>query len=168
MNLKQKNSGFIIYIQSILVISIFLFSGCSLKDYEVTQTKVIIIKSPKLKFADLGYIRNSDKFIELELFSAGKAIQMITINHLICVSEGCLSKSSFNKDYLNFAYPDGILQDILLSHVIYGGVGKVETSDGFRQQVQDENVDIVYKVSSDTTYFKDKKNNILIKIKDAQ
>ena len=66
----------------ILISFILLFSACSTKNYEVTQTKIIIIKSPKLKFADVGYIRNSDKSIEMELFVAGQAIEKITINHL--------------------------------------------------------------------------------------
>ena len=68
----------------ILIAFALLFTACSTKNYEITQTKIIIIKSPKLKFADLGYIRNSDQSIELELFTAGKAIEKITVNHLIC------------------------------------------------------------------------------------
>lgn len=152
----------------ILLISILLFSACSTKNYEVTQTKIIIIKSPKLKFADIGYIRNSDSSIEMELFMAGQAIEKITINHLICVSDGCMSKSGFNKDYLHASYPSDILQNILLSREIYGGENKTITSDGFRQNIEDENVNIVYKVTSDTTYFKDRKNSILLKIKDTK
>ena len=152
----------------ILISFILLFSACSTKNYEVTQTKIIIIKSPKLKFADVGYIRNSDNSIEMELFVAGQAIEKITINHLICVSDGCMSKSGFNKDYLHASYPSDILQNILLSKDIYGGENKIITSDGFRQHIEDENVDILYKVTWNTTYFKDRKNNILLKIKDTE
>lgn len=139
-----------------------------MKNYEVTQTKVIIIKSPKIKFADVGYLRNSDKSIELELFAAGKAIEKITVNHLICVREGCMTKGSFNEEYLNKAYPTSIMQNILLGNAIYEGKNRVQTSEGFEQLIKDEDVNITYRVSSDAIYFKDRTNRIIIKIKDTK
>ncbi|PHS58548.1 MAG: hypothetical protein COB17_02950 [Sulfurimonas sp.] len=151
----------------LLLIFIFFFSACSVKNYEFTQTKIITIKSPKIKFSDLGYIRNTRDTIELELFVAGKAIQKISINHLICVSDGCMTKSGFNEDYLNEVYPDDILQNILLAKAIYNSKNKVLTKDGFEQYIKNENVDIKYIVEKKSTYFKDKKNNILFKIKDT-
>ena len=152
----------------LLIAFALLFTACSTKNYEITQTKIIIIKSPKLKFADVGYLRNSEKSIELELFAAGKAIEKITINHLICMSEGCMTKSGFNKDYLNEAYPTGLLQNILLGNVIYGGKNRVQTDLGFEQKIEDEDVNITYRVSSDATFFKDRKNKIIFKIKDTK
>ena len=152
----------------LLIAFTLLFGACSTKNYEITQTKIIIIKSPKLKFADLGYIRNSDKSIELELFVAGKAIEKFSVNHLVCTSEGCMSKSGFNADYLHASYPDDILQNILLARPIYDGKNRVQTPDGFEQKIEDENVNIIFRVSSDTTYFKDRKNRIIFKIKDTK
>jgi hypothetical protein len=150
-----------------LLVFILVFGGCSVKNYERTQTKIIIIKSPKLKFADIGYVRNSDKSIELELFVAGKAIEKITINHLICTHEGCMSKSGFNADYLNSAYPDDILQNIILGRTIYGGKNMVKTKEGFIQQIKARHVDITYKVTHHAILFKDKKNKIILKFKDT-
>lgn len=152
----------------LLIIFALTFSACSVKNYEITQTKVIIIKSPKLKFADLGYIRNTKNSIELELFVASKAIEKISINHLICTSEGCMTKSSFNKEYLQHSYPSNILQNILLANAIYDGKNRVQTSDGFEQRIVDEDVDILYKVSENETSFKDSKNKIIFKIKDTK
>ncbi len=152
----------------ILLITILLFTACSTKNYEHTKTKIIIIKSPKIKFGDVGYIRNSESSVELELFMAGQAIEKISINHLICVTAGCMSKSAFNQEYLNESYPSDILQNILLAKPIYGGDATIRTSDGFRQHVEDENVDILYKVTSNMTFFKDRKNNIIFKIKDTK
>lgn len=97
--------------KQILLIFTLIFSACSVKNYEHTQTKIIVIKSPKIKFADVGYLRNSGDTIELELFIAGKNIEKITLNHLVCTSEGCMSKSGFNKEYLNSAYPDDTMQN---------------------------------------------------------
>lgn len=151
----------------ILLVFALFFSACSIKNYEHTQTKIITIKSPKIKFSDVGYLRNSDKSIELELFMAGKRVEKIAINHLICTSEGCMSKSGFNKEYLNSAYPDDTMQNMLLSHAIYEGKNLTKTAGGFEQHISDEDVDIVYRVSSHGVYFKDRKNGIIFKIKDT-
>ena len=151
----------------LLIFALFL-SACSIKNYEHVQSKLIIIKSPKLKFADLGYLRNTKNAVELELFVAGKAIEKFSINHLVCVSEGCMSKSSFNEKYLNAAYPDDLLQNILLSKEIYDEKNKLKTDDGFEQNIENKNVSITYKVSAHSMQFKDRKNNIIFKIKDTK
>lgn len=150
----------------LLIIALF-FSACSVKNYEQTQTKIITIKSPKIRYSDAGYLRNSGKTLELELFMAGKSIEKITVNHLICTSEGCMSKSGFNKDYLHVSYPDDTMQNMLLSHAIYDGKNLTKTDDGFEQHVKDEHVDIIYKVDAHAVYFKDRKNGIIFKIKDT-
>jgi len=155
-------------IKSIFLVSLLLLSACSIKNYEHTQSKIIIIKSPKLKFADLGYLRNTQDAVELELFIAGKSVEKFTVNHLICVSDGCMSKSGFNKDYLNQAYPDEILQNILLGHEIYDGKNRVKTNNGFEQKIENKSVNILYKVSSNLIFFKDRKNRIIFKIKDIK
>jgi hypothetical protein len=152
----------------LLIAFALIFSACSTKNYELTQTKIIIIKSPKLKFADIGYLRNSAESIELELFVAGKVIEKISINHLICVSEGCMSKSAFNEEYLHKSYPNNTLQNIFLGTAIYDGKNRVQTQDGFEQQILNRHVQITYRVSPHAIYFKDKKNNIILKIKDTE
>ncbi len=151
----------------LLILTLFI-SGCSIKNYEITQTKIIIIKSLKMKFADVGYIRSSDKAIELELFVAGKPIEKFTINHLICTSEGCMSKSGFNSDYLSSSYPDDILQNILLGNEIYDAKNKIITEDGFTQKISTKSVDIMYRVNPKEIFFKDVKNKIIFKIKDIK
>ncbi|MCF6339260.1 MAG: hypothetical protein L3J10_00685 [Sulfurimonas sp.] len=152
----------------ILIVFIIFFSACSVKDYEQTKSKVIIIKSPKIKFADLGYIRNTGNNIQLELFLAGKSIKQININRLICVDEGCMSKDGFNADYLHESYPDDLLQHILLGLPIYAEKNKQKIDDGFTQKIENKDVNISYKVNSSTIYFKDKKNNIIFKIKEMK
>jgi len=154
--------------RTLLLVFTLLFSACSIKNYEQTQSKIIIIKTPKLKFADLGYLRNTDNAIELELFVAGKSIEKFTVNHLVCVNVGCMSKSGFNEEYLNAAYPDDLLQNILLGREIYAGEGSLKTEDGFVQQIKTKSVDIKYVVKSKTIFFKDRKNRIIFKIKDVK
>ena len=156
------------FIKYFLVALALFFTACSIKNYKQTSSKIIIIKSPKIKFADLGYIRNSDKAIELELFLAGKAIKKIQINHLVCVDEGCMSKSSFNDEYLSASYPDELLQNILLGLEIYDGKNLVKTANGFEQHIKSENIDIRYSVTPSVTAFKDRKNRIIFKIKEIK
>ncbi len=149
----------------LLLIFILFFSACSVKEYEITQTKIITIKSPKIKFSDAGYLRNSDKTIELELFMAGRSIEKISVNHMICTSEGCMSKSGFNKDYLHSSYPDDTMQNMLLSHAIYDGKNVTKTADGFEQKIKSSQVDIIYRVDSHGVFFKDRANGIIFSIK---
>jgi len=148
----------------IVIIALF-FSGCSIKNYKHNQSKIIIIKSPLIKFSDLGYIRDSNNKVSLELFIAGHRIQKIDINHLICVDDGCMPKSWFNKEYLNKNYPNDLLQNILLSQPIFDKKNMLKTNDGFEQHIKNRDVSITYRVTDSITYFKDKKNKILFKIK---
>ena len=153
---------------SLLLLVTLIFTACSVSNYEKTQTKIIIIKSPKLKFADIGYLRNTGEKIELELFIAGKCIDKISVNHLICVSDGCMSKSSFNKEYFSPHYPEDLLQNILLSMPIYEGKNMVKTKDGFEQKIQEQHVEISYSVTPHAVVFRDKKNSIIFTMKDTQ
>lgn len=79
-----------------------------------------------------------------------------------------MTKGSFNTDYLHESYPSEILQNILLGKAIYDGKNRVQTQDGFEQKIEDENVNITYRVSTNVTFFKDKKNSIIFKIKDTK
>ena len=150
------------------LVFILFFSACSIKEYEYTKSKLIIIKSPQIKFADLGYIRNTAETIEVELFMAGKSIKKIEINHLVCVDEGCMSKSGFNEDYMHPSYPDDLLQNILLGMPIYDKLNLEKTEDGFAQKIKNENVHIKYKVDNKQIFFKDLRNKIILKIKELQ
>ena len=155
--------------RKLLLLSLVLFlSACSFKNYEHSTSKVIIIKTPLLKFSDLGYVKRNDDSVRLELFVAGQNIQNIEINYLVCVDDGCMSKKTFNTEFLHQSYPTDILQNIVLGKKIYNAKNVVETSQGFEQKIENENVDISYRVSSSEIYFKDKKNHILFKIKDIQ
>jgi len=79
-----------------------------------------------------------------------------------------MSKHSFNSQYLNAAYPDDILQNIILGDLIYDGKNRVKTADGFTQLIHNKDVNIKYRVNSKESFFKDRKNHIIIKIKDVQ
>lgn len=151
-----------------LVFCIVLVTGCSIKNYEHTATKLITIKSKIFKFSDIGYIRHTQDAIELDLFMAGHIYKRIHINHMICVDEGCMNKKEFNKEYLSKAYPPSLLQNIILGKEIYKGKNRFKTDIGFIQQIKTSDVDIKYIVNFHDVYFKDRINHILVKIKDIK
>ena len=145
---------------------ILLFGGCMAKPYVQTDAATIILKSPKLKFADVGYVRSNEELVALELFSAGQAVAKIEVEKLICIEgEGCMRKSRFNAEYLSQKYPDTLLENILRSRPIYKGKNLVRDDEGFEQRIVNDEVDIRYTVRPGTIYFKDRKNSVLIKIK---
>jgi len=150
-----------------LVAFVLFLSACSIKNYEHTSAKIVTIKSPKIKFSDIGYVRHTKDAIELELFIAGHVYKRIHIHHLICVDEGCMSKKSFNQEYLSGAYPSSLLQNIILGKAIYNGQNSLKLDDGFMQRIKTSDVNIKYRVNSKEIYFKDRQNHILIKIKEV-
>jgi hypothetical protein len=147
-------------------LAILLFGGCVAKPFTTSDAATIVLKSPKLKFADAGYLRSSEEMVALELFSAGQAVAKIEVGNLICVEgEGCMRKSSFNAEYLNAQYPDTLMENILRSKPIYGGKNLRRSEHGFEQMIMDDTVEIAYRVTTKQIYFRDRKNRVLIKIK---
>ena len=145
---------------------VLVFIGCSTKVFEKKESKIVVIKTPSFRFSDIGYLkRNSDEVV-LELFSSGIAVERFEVKNLICTKKGCITKSGFNEDYLVRYYPSSLILDILLQKPIYDGENLKKTKDGFIQKIQTANVDIIYKVKKDQVFFKDRKNNIIIKLKD--
>jgi len=145
-----------------------LLSACSTKNYTLTQSKIITIKTKQIKFSDLAYIRSSGDAVELELFMAGESMFRLSIDYLICLKEGCMSKAEFNKRYLSAAYPEPLLQNVLLGKSIYEGENLMQTPDGSVQQILRKDVDILYRVTPKEIYFKDTRNRVLIKIKESK
>lgn len=151
------------------IISFFIilfFSACSTKVYEKTESKVITIKTKQLRYSDLGYVRSGLDGVELELFTVGKSLFKVEIGNSVCTNEGCMSKKSFNKEFLNEHYPENMLQNVILGKAIYKAINLQKNKFGFSQKITTEAVDISYIVGDGEIYFKDKKNKILIKIRD--
>ena len=143
-----------------------LLSGCSQKEFGPGEPRLITLKTHKLKFNDMGYVRVSGNAVQAELFSAGQAVERFEIDKKICVRQGCMSKSDFNAEYLSFGYPDALLQNVLLGRPIFDGMAMHRSEEGFEQTIKGMAMyDIIYRVSSKEIYFKDRTNNILIKIR---
>ena len=141
-----------------------MFVGCSTKIYTLNESSLIVIKTPKLRYADLGYIRRNTDNVRADLYVAGQLAQSIEISTLICVDDGCMTKSQFNESYLHPAYPDDLLLNVLLARPIFKKTSLEKTEDGFIQNLKSDEYNIIYKVQYGKIYFKDKQNNFLIKV----
>ncbi len=141
-----------------------LFAGCALKQ---PQSKLIvaIIKSPKLSLSATGFLKRKKEGAELDLYASGQTLGKLVVAKRICFRGGCMEAGKFVHTYLSPAYPKTILKNILLARPIFGGKNLRKTEGGFLQQIDTGDLDIIYKIDK-TIYFKDKKNHILIKIKE--
>jgi hypothetical protein len=154
------------YIQTLFIlwVSLFFLSACAPTQYKKSESALILIKTKKLKYADLGYIRRNADEVRADLFIAGTLVQSIEIKNLVCVNEGCMTKSSFNEDYLHPSYPDDLMLNVLLARPIFDRASMKITDTGFIQKLKSPEYNIVYKIENEKIYFKDRLNKILIKI----
>lgn len=144
---------------------VFLMGGCSSKHYSISEPKIITIKTPKLKFADMGYVRHEGDAVEVEIFTAGVAVEKISIDSKVCTSSGCMSEAAFGKEYLYEGYPADTMRNILLGRDIFGGKGKSEMCNGtLYQYIRNDDIDFVYRRKPSEIYFRDHLNGIMIKI----
>ncbi|MBD3806836.1 hypothetical protein [Sulfuricurvum sp.] len=133
----------------------------------MNEPKLITLKTTKLKFADMGYIRHDGSAVEVELFAAGVAIEKITIDGDVCVSAVCMDEGKFVKEYLSPDYPRDTMRQVLLGKDIFEGLGKEEMCDGrLFQFIRNDEMDIMYRRSKREIYFKDRLNNLIIKLED--
>ncbi len=149
---------------------ILLIGGCTSKHYSISEPKIITLKTPKLKFADTVYIRHDKTSVEVELFTAGVAVEKISIaDDQVCVSAGCMSEAEFVKEYLNRDYPTDTMRQVVLGKDIFGSKGSSEMCNGtLYQYIRNEEMDIVYRRKPNEIYFKDRLNGVIIKIEDLK
>ncbi|MBV5335361.1 MAG: hypothetical protein JZU49_06100 [Sulfuricurvum sp.] len=155
----------------ILWVSAFalLVGGCATKHYSISTPKMIVIKSPKLKYADMGYLRYEGDAVEMELFTAGVAVEKISIDKQVCVSAGCMSEEAFVSEYLYKDYPRDTMRRVLQGEPIFDGNGTSESCGGVKiQNIRNDEMDIVYRRSSSETFFKDRLNGLMIKISEIR
>lgn len=143
-----------------------LLAGCVAKVPLKSEAWLIVLKTPKWRFADTGYIRSGDDVAELEVFETGQPVLKLRIEDDVCVrDEGCIFRHDFNVRYLSGYYPDDLMLDILLGRPIFGGAHLTRTPDGFEQRLSTPEYDIIYTVTAKVRRFKDATQGILIKLK---
>ncbi len=149
----------------LLIIFLGFLIGCVDKvPMKNSNSVFVLIKTKKMRFGDIGFIRHDENSLNLELFNSGTAVLDLAIKDKICINKVCYSKKSFNVKYLGFQYYDDFLQDIILKKPIYNKRNLKLHVNGFRQNIVNGLLDIDYKVNGDKMIFKDKMRKIVIKI----
>ncbi len=152
----------------LLLGSILFFNACTGQPKK-EESAFIVLKTASMKYADMGFIKNSPSKVEVEMYAAGQPLVSIEINGMnICMSTfECMEKSDFNKKVLHSSYPDTLLENIFKSKPIFNSKNLEKSSDGFTQKIQKEDkYDITYTVISGERKFRDRINKILIKVRE--
>ena len=155
----------------VLTITLLLISGCSSKNIvkeKNQESAFIILKTPKIKYADMGFIYRADSFIKVEIYEMGQAIMSLTINGMnICLSTlKCMEKRDFNKEMLVASYPDTLLENIFRGKPIFGGKNLKKDNNGFTQNIEERGeYSIKYRVNGENKIFRDTKNHIKIEVR---
>ncbi len=144
-----------------------LFASCALKQPTLQKPVLIVWKTPQFRFYDQGFLRRDKKSVELVVYEAGKALFSLRLGKRVCIKKrGCFRYEMFNKKFLSPFYPPSLIRDILLKRAIFSKENLHKTKEGFIQKISSIHYDIIYKITDTQIYFKDRKNGILIKIKE--
>ncbi|MEA1879168.1 MAG: hypothetical protein U9N11_00765 [Campylobacterota bacterium] len=152
----------------LITITTLFFTACSSKEYSKQESAFIVLKTPTFKHADLGFIYEGNDSLKVEIYSSGQPVMRLNItDDNVCMSLfECMDKKSFNKTVLNEAYPNSILQNIFKAQKIFDGRNMLKIRNGFTQTIKDTNkYEIEYSVLNKQVLFRDRMNNILIKVK---
>ena len=153
--------------RGLLLLFLFLLSGCAETEPRRTESAMIVWKTPQLRYADMGFISDDGRMIDVEIYGSGRALMQLKINEdSICMGRlSCMSKTRFNQAYLSSAYPPDILADIFRGKPIFGGAGMQKKRNGFTQKLRkDGRFDIEYHVFNNQIVFRDTIGQISIKV----
>jgi hypothetical protein len=134
-------------------------------DPTISQSYVTTLKTKKFSFSDAGFMREENGVIDLQILTAGKPLVTLKISSDVCVDHNCISKEEFNHDYLSDSYPADLINNVLTRRPIFEGKNLKRTSNGFMQRIISSRYDIKYKTTPSSIYFKDLKNNLVIKMR---
>ena len=93
-----------------------LFQGCSQKQVQHSNSAIILIKTPKIKFYDTGFITKYKDYTHLQIFNFGNVVLDLKVyeNEICRKTFECLNNKEFNKKYLSKEYENNFLQKLLL------------------------------------------------------
>lgn len=154
-----------------IFLSIMLIIGCTGKQLikkENQESAFIIIKTPTMRYADMGFIYKKSDLVKVEIYALGQPLMNLDINSMnVCLSTfKCMEKKDFNTKMLSSTYPDTILENIFRAKPIFNKKNLEENSNGFTQKIQkDKEYDITYSVKSDKRVFRDTINKIKIEVR---
>jgi len=153
----------------IFFITFLYLIGCTSPQIEKEESAFIVMKTGKLRYADMGFISNSGSKVKIEIYASGQPLVKFEINGMnICMSTfKCMEKRDFNSKFLHASYPDTLLENIFKSEPIFDKKGLSKKEDGFEQKLTKKGLyDISYRVTGKKRIFRDKTNKILIKVRE--
>ena len=153
-----------------LLVAILFLSGCteSQPQPKRTQSALIVWKSPSFRYADMGFISDSGRELQAEIYGSGSALMRLKINgDSICMSRfKCMSKERFNRELLSAHYPNDTLENIFRGKPIFSGKALIKKRNGFTQKIKKSHAyQIEYSVLNNQTVFRDTINKIMIKVR---
>ncbi|CAA6819774.1 MAG: Putative lipoprotein [uncultured Sulfurovum sp.] len=154
---------------SLTSIMVLLLTACSIKEAKKQESAFIVMKTPTIKFADMGFIYDSGSKIKVEVYATGQPLVDLEINtQNICLSlMKCMEKKDFNKEVLSEAYPDTLLENIFRGKPIFEAKNLEKKEGGFVQKISKAEVyEISYSVVSTQRVFRDTINKIVIKVRE--
>jgi len=141
--------------------------GCAEPDYSQEESAYIVLKTPAVKYADMGFIYENAHEVKAEIYGNGQALMTLKISGgSVCMSRlQCMSQNAFNRAVLSRYYPDDTLEKIFRGEPILDAKNKRTKSNGFTQHIVNQGkYDIEYSVLNNHIQFRDKINQILIKV----
>ncbi len=153
----------------ILLLSIvFFFGGCGMKQYAHKRSAYIVMKTPAIKYADMGFIYSDEREVKAQIYKLATPVLTLKLGKKACMEGFCYDYGVFNRKYLHPGYPKETIRQIFLGRELMQSRGKSGTGEGFVQEISDADFDILYSVTKDMVRFHDRKNNILIKIRNIE
>ncbi len=143
-------------------------TGELIMDPTLSQSYVATMKTKRFSYSDAAFMQEENGVIDLQILSAGKPLVTLKISSDVCVDHNCISKEEFNQNYLSSAYPPDLINNVLTKRPIFEGRNLRRITSGFMQRVRTPEVDIKYKTTPESIYFKDLKNGIVIKLRRLQ
>jgi len=149
----MKNGKFRIIFFSFVIL---IFLGCATK----TEPIFMSVNSPKLKFADQGFIKKGLGYKEIVIYKDGiEPVRFVIKNSYICIQNQCFDKKSFMKEYkINYS-PDFFDKILDKKTLDFGTI--VKTKNGFIEKDKTR----FYLVNKNKVLFKDRQNHIIIFIR---
>ncbi|CAA6804539.1 MAG: Unknown protein [uncultured Sulfurovum sp.] len=148
---------------------IFTLNSCSGKEAKKQESAFIVMKTPTVKFADMGFIYDTPSKVKVEVYTAGQPLVDLEINSQnICLSlMKCMDKKDFNKEVLSESYSDTLLENIFRGKPIFEKKNLEKQDNGFVQKISKEGLyNISYSVVSGNRVFRDTINKIVIKVRE--
>ncbi|RAX59179.1 hypothetical protein CCZ01_00065 [Helicobacter monodelphidis] len=146
---------------------VLILGGCFVKEAPRALVQEIpyhiLLITPEVRFADMGFVKQYENKVNLELYALGKALYKIEIEKSqICVQDSCYNKSLFIQKLFGDDVQDTILEEILIGKDIFNGKNKYMKNGITIQEFKDYGNVVLYIRDENKISFSDKKRKIRI------